>query len=157
MSIKLELLREAIVKNELIEFMTGAIKKYYFVCPYSDMPTDSEQVFDAFKEYYSTTNDKSIWIKFQNALIAISNDSEMAWLSLDYLIIYLYYREHKKNEFIDLELVIASIIRGVKDNKEKLMLNKKWSGIQFENGQWDNSKRLIQNINEEFNLKISVN
>lgn len=156
MSEKIELLKEAIVKGELTEFMTGAVKKYYFACPYDDMPTDPEQVFDAIKEYYSETNSNTIWAEFQNALIEMTKDPAMVWISLYYLMNYLYYRDYKKSEFIDLELVITSIKNGLLESKEKLILNKNWTGAQFENGQWENANRLVKNINEEFNLKINL-
>ena len=69
MNIKFELLKTAISKDELNDFLTGLKKEYYLVCPYADMPTDPDQVFDLIKRFDLEYPSSEIWMKFENEII----------------------------------------------------------------------------------------
>jgi len=154
MSKKLELLKDAIFNNEMADFILGSNKKYYLACPYADMPTDPDQIFDAFKEYYLETNNTEIWNSFEEEIIKLSYSDEGTWLSIYYLSMYLSYRKYSGKDFINIEKVTQSIENGLDFFKIKLFENKKWVGSDFENGLWGDSMRLLNIINKKFELNI---
>ena len=59
-----KLFLDALAANELNEFVLGSNEKYRLICQYEELPTDPDQVFDAFKNYFNETKDHNIWIKF---------------------------------------------------------------------------------------------
>lgn len=156
MSKKLELLKEAIANNELTEFIMGSTKKYYLVCQYADMPTDPDQVFDSFKEYYQLTNDKNIWASFENEITNLNKISDGAWFSVYYLSMYLSYRKYTEKELMDLKSTIKVIENGLNRFKTELEKNKKWVGNDFKNGLWGDVLRLVNILNNKFEINISL-
>ncbi|MGB3947170.1 MAG: hypothetical protein WBM13_04250 [Bacteroidia bacterium] len=156
MSRKSQLLSEAISNNELSEFIMGSNKKYYLSCQYADMPTDPDQVFDSFKEYYQLTNDESIWVSFENEIANLNKVSDGAWFSIYYLSMYLSYRKYTEKEFINLETTIKVIENGLNKFKTELKKNRKWVGNDFENGLWGDVVRLVNILNNKFDINIGI-
>lgn len=156
MSRKSQLLNEAIANNELSEFIMGSNKKYYLVCQYADMPTDPDQVFDSFKEYYQRTNDASIWVSFENEIVNLNTTSDGAWFSIYYLSMYLSYRKYTGKEFINLKSIIKVIENGLDKFKTELEKDKKWVGNDFENGLWGDVVRLVNILNMKFEININL-
>jgi hypothetical protein len=156
MSQKLDILKTAIKNNEFFLFLTGKKRDYYFACPYADMPTDPDQAFDAIKEYFYENEEWEIWSKFQEKIIEMTEDEEDVWLSIYYLSMYLSFRDYKKINFIDLKLTVEKIEEGLNKNRSLLLKNKKWGGDQFSEGLWGDVKRLVNIINNKFNININV-
>lgn len=156
MSRKSQLLSEAIANNELSEFIMGSNKKYYLLCQYADMPTDPDQVFDSFKEYYQLTNDESIWVSFENEITNLNKVSDGAWFSIYYLSMYLSYRKYTEKEFINLKTTIKVIENGLNKFKTELKKNRKWVGNDFENGLWGDVVRLVNILNNKFDINIGI-
>jgi hypothetical protein len=156
MTSKLQLLNEAIARNEFSEFIICSNKKYHLVCQYSDMPTDPDQVFDSIKEYYELTNDKSIWSSFENEITNLNKISYGSWLSVYYLSMYLSYRKYTGKELINLDETIKVIENGLEKFKTELEQNKKWAGYEFENGLWGDVIRLVSIVNKKFEININL-
>jgi hypothetical protein len=157
MSKKLELLKEAIFNNEFFEFIVGSNKKYYLACPYAEMPTDPDQVFDAIKEYYKVSNDQNIWLSFEKGMIKLNETSQGAWFSIYYLSMYLSYKKYTGKNFIDLSSLIQTIENGLNRFQSELHENKNWVGYDFENGLWGDANRLINILIKKFEIKINLN
>lgn len=154
MEINMNKLKLALEKDELYNFLTGNKAEYYIACKYADMPTDPDQVFDTIKNY--SNEHQGIWMDFQKTLIKLTENAEETWLSIYYLSMYLSYRNFKKSDFINLELVIKSIETGLSKSKEKLMTNKNWGGNQFDDGLWSDAIRLLTILNKKFSLNITT-
>jgi len=155
MSLNLEILKIALDRNEFGLFLTGDKTEYYLVCPYADMPTDPDQVFDSIKEHYTVFNNADIWSKFQNEILVMTDNVEGAWLSLYYLSMYLSYRNYKGKDLINLSFVIEQIQLGLSKFQNELRKNTKWGG-QFVDGLWGDSVRLVSILNKKFDLDIKI-
>ena len=68
----------------------------------------------------------------------------------------MYYMKKKKINFIDLKLTVEKIEEGLNKNRSLLLKNKKWGGDQFSEGLWGDVKRLVNIINNKFNININV-
>jgi hypothetical protein len=154
---KLELLKEAISRDELTDFFLGSKNEYYLVCPYADMPTDPDQVFDAIKEYDLEFPNSEIWIMFEYEIINISQTAIGTWLDIYYLSMYLSYRKYMNKNYINLNNIIRNIENGLVKFKSNLIENKNWAGFDFQDGLWGDSLRLTNILNEKFNLNIKSN
>ena len=157
MNSKLKLLKTAILKDEFNDFLTGLKKEYYLVCPYADMPTDPDQVFDLIKEYDLEFPNSEIWIKFEIEIIVMTSTQIGSWLSVYYLSMYLSYRKYKNREFVNLIKIIQSIEKGLLNNREVLVQNRNWSGIDFQEGLWGDAVRLVDILNKKYDLNVDLN
>jgi hypothetical protein len=149
-------LQNALENNELFTFLTGGKKDYYFICRYADMPTDPDQAFSALKDYYDESNDLSIWTKFQTELLEMTKSAENTWLSIYYLSAYLPYQKFAHMDFIDMPLIVKNIHYGLISFKHELSTIKRWNGAQFDNGLFDDSCRLLNNLSNSYNMDLSL-
>jgi hypothetical protein len=155
MNSELELLKNALLENKLLEFMTGK-DKYYFVEPLAEMPTNVGLVEDTIKKYFEEHDACIIWKEYEKALIKMCDDPTNVWLCLYYFMGYLYYREFKKQDFIDFEYMKEQLINSLKKYRYELIYNKSWVGYKWPDGLWGDVKRMIRNINNEFNIGLVV-
>lgn len=150
---KLEILKTALLRGELYEYMVGQ-KDYGYVSPYADMPTYPADVFSSIVSYYNETKDKSIWPYFEASLVDISKDKAYCWFSLYYLA--EYFRYSRRVRAVDLKNISEVIVENIVGNKSYLVHDHKWIGQDYPNGIWGDVKRMIDNINEENEVNLRI-
>lgn len=155
-SMKLNSIDIAIQSNELFDFLNGNNKKYIIDCPYADMPTNPDQVFDAIKDYNQRKPNSNIWNAFENELFKMCTSMEGSWLSIYYLSSYLSFRKYSGKDFIDLNSVIQAIENGINKYKTELSVSKTWVGKDFEGGLLEDAMRLIGILNNKFGINIRL-
>jgi hypothetical protein len=146
-------LREAVEKGELFEYMVGE-NGYEYVSRDADVPTEDQVVFASIVALYRETKDDSIWKYFQATWLAISTDATYSWLSLYYLYHCVNYITQPESYHIDIKGILPSIIDNLKKNKKYLSKNKRWVGSNYSDGLWGDAKRMINNLNTNYNLGI---
>jgi hypothetical protein len=151
---KIAFLREALAKNELLDYMLGA-KGHEYVCPYADVPTYHAEVFDSLVGYASQSQDDGIWSCFISSLLAISANPTYSWFTLYYVSAYLGYF-NQQDEPIALDTIMPKLTANIQANKSALSKDQRWMGRGFPNGLWDNATSMAAILNRDLGLSIML-
>ena len=153
LSEKISLLRKALAKRNLLAYMIGD-KGYEYVCPYADVPTYHEEVFDSIIGYVTESKDYNVWNNFISCLLKISVDPTYSWFALYYVSAYARYFDKKENIPVPLDDFLSKIVANIQANKSALCKDQRWMGRGFTDGLWDNAIRMAAILKRDLGLDI---
>lgn len=143
-------LQEAIQKNELLGYLSGS-SSYYEHCYEANVPTDTSKIVkEAGKVILS---DETFRASFLKALVKLSTDASLGWLSMIYILDLHYFSKHNKIPLLSEELV-KEIVANVSKNKLAFEQNKQWLGANFKNGIWGYVMSFGKVLEDEIGMTI---
>ena len=152
---KTAFLQEALAKHTLLDYLLGA-KGYEYICPYADVPTYPEEVFDSIVGLVNHSKDAAIWSDFAASLLKISADTTYSWFALYYVSVYMRHFKTNGGEPVPLGNILPKIAANIQGNKAVLSKDQRWMGRGFPNGLWDNATSMAAILNRDFGLDIQL-
>jgi hypothetical protein len=150
----MEKIHHAIKEKELLLFLMGK-GEYAFSNHYSNTPTDPHKVLDSIKIVIEGGNYPYIKDEFISSLIKLSQNQDLCWLSLYYLVGCMRWNARNQILIPNINELASTLIKNVSNNESFLNRNNNWIGAEYKDGIWGDVTRMIFNINEEFNTHFS--
>ncbi|MDQ2772805.1 MAG: hypothetical protein M3Y54_20165 [Bacteroidota bacterium] len=149
-------LQDAVDTGHLYDYMTGQAG-YSYVSNYADAPTETQDVFASILDYVKNDEFNPLWENFEMTWITISKNKEYSWLAVYYLFGYLKYYSTKSGSIPQHATdTINQVLGNISKHKTTLSKDKRWVGRMYEDGLWQDVVRVVNNVNERFNLQMAI-
>lgn len=149
-------LHDAVKTARLFDYMTGQVG-YSYVSNYADAPTETQDVFNSILDYVNNDDTNPLWEIFEKTWLAVSKDNDYSWLSVYYLFSYLNYYSIKKGKIPQHAVdTVTGVLNNVAKHKSILSKDKRWVGKAYKDGLWQDAVRVVNNVNERFNLQMTL-
>lgn len=149
-------LQDAVDTARLFEYMTGQAG-YSYVSNDADAPTETQDVFASILDYVQDDDTNPLWKKVESTWIEISKSKDYSWVSVYYLFAYLNYYSNKKGSISQHATdITGEVLSNIAKHKTSLSKDKRWVGRMYKNGLWQDALRVVNNVNERFNLQMTL-
>ncbi|MFT3994450.1 MAG: hypothetical protein QM660_09090 [Dysgonomonas sp.] len=145
---------ENLIKNqeEMRKALIGA-NGYSITNKYIELPTDTSILTGRIFAYYDMSKDESCLESFREGILNLLINKNTLYLVPYYLGSYLFQsKQYKIDSTYFFHQIVSELNKAILSNEDYLKNNKEGTGWQYKNGQLEDIKRNIKNIETEFYL-----
>jgi hypothetical protein len=146
-------LKIAIQKNEFYAYLIGE-GPYQYPSRYADIPTDTDYVMKAIKDYHNEGHPE-IYSLLKENILKMSKDQNFYWFSVYYLDAYLSLPAPDEQQ--ESKSFTETVLKNIAARKNELFDNRQWIGANMKNGLWGAFSYMAKRITEAHpELKIDI-